>query len=261
MVAPLVCTACRRKPGKKLPELTGVVWARAVELREAAAPATMAAQLPRKDRLPISFPFSAEPIRCWRPCSIIAKSSSGKANYDAPAYAAAVARLQVQFAKLHTGAMKLAWDDIRYFLAFTRAGSMQAAAKALRVNQSTVQRRITELEGKVGRRLVERHLGSYRLTALGEEMRPLAESIDADVRAFDRHLVASDKDLTGTIRVTCGSILAARLGRTQLIQFFHARHPGLRVELVISDRFLDLSKGEADVAIRLGEPQDESLVG
>ena len=68
----------------------------------------------------------------------------------------------------------LAWDDLRYFLAFARAGSMQAAAKALGVNQSTVQRRIAELEERVGRRLVERHLGSYRLTELGEELRPAA---------------------------------------------------------------------------------------
>ena len=80
----------------------------------------------------------------------------------------------------------LAWDDLRYFLAFARAGSMQAAAKALGVNQSTVQRRIAELEERVGRRLVERHLGSYRLTALGEELRPAAEGVEAAVAAFER---------------------------------------------------------------------------
>jgi DNA-binding transcriptional LysR family regulator len=172
----------------------------------------------------------------------------------------AVARLRVRLAKLHTPGM-FAWDDLRHFLAFARAGSMQAAAKALGVNQSTVQRRIAELEERVGRRLVERHLGSYRLTELGEELRPAAEGVEAAVAAFERHLAACDKGLTGTIRVTCGSILAERLRRTPLIDAFHTRHPGLRVELVISDRFLDLSKGEADIAIRLGEPQDEALVG
>jgi DNA-binding transcriptional LysR family regulator len=52
-----------------------------------------------------------------------------------------------------------AWDDLRHFLAFARAGSMHAAAQALGVNQSTVQRRIAELEGHIGRRLVERHFG------------------------------------------------------------------------------------------------------
>src|SRR6476619_5008807 len=102
-----------------------------------------------------------------------------------------------------------AWDDLRYFLAFARAGSMHAAAAALGVNQSTVQRRIAELEQQVGVRLIERHLGSYRLTELGEE-----------------------------VRLTCGSHLASRLRRTPLIDAFQARYSGLRVELVISDRFL-----------------------
>ena len=63
--------------------------------------------------------------------------------------------------------MNLGWDDLRHFLAFARACSMQAAAKALGVNQSTVQRRIAELEGHIGRRLIERHLSGYRLTELG----------------------------------------------------------------------------------------------
>ena len=154
-----------------------------------------------------------------------------------------------------------AWDDLKYFLAFAREGSMQGAAKALGVNQSTVQRRISELEDRLGRRLVERYLSSYRLTELGAELRPRAESVEAAIAAFERHLAAYDKDLMGTIRVTCGSILADRLQRTTLIDQFHKLYPDLHVELVISDRFLDLSKGEADVAIRLGAPQDESLAG
>src|SRR5947209_3942130 len=177
----------------------------------------------------------------------------------------AVERLRDRFAKLHTGPMSaLAWDDLRYFLAFARTGSMQAAAKALGVNQSTVQRRIAELEQCVGRRLVERHVGSYRLTALGEELRPAAQGVEAAVAAFQRDLAARDKGLTGTVRLTCGSGVAACLRRSPLIDAFHARYPGLRVELVISDRVLDLSKGEAEIAIRVaisdGEPKDEALV-
>jgi DNA-binding transcriptional LysR family regulator len=156
--------------------------------------------------------------------------------------------------------MNLGWDDLRHFLAFAHAGSMQAAAKVLGVNPSTVQRRIADLEGQIGRRLVERHLGGYRLTQLGEELRPAAEGVEAAVTAFERRLAACDNGLTGTVRLTCGSSVADRLRRTPLIDTFHARYPGLRVELVISDRRLDLSKGEADIAIRLGEPQDEALV-
>ncbi len=138
---------------------------------------------------------------------------------------------------------------------------MQAAAKALGVNQSTVQRRIAELEERLGRQLVERHLSGYRLTELGENLRPAAEGVETAVAAFERQFAASDRGLTGTIRVTCGSILAERLGRTSLLDAFHALYPGLWVELMVSDRFLDLSKGEADIAIRAGQPQDQALVG
>jgi DNA-binding transcriptional LysR family regulator len=137
---------------------------------------------------------------------------------------------------------------------------MHAAATALGVNQSTVQRRIAELEECVGHRLVERHLGSYRMTELGEQLIPAAEDVEAAVAAFERHLAASDKTLTGTIRLTCGVGFANVLQRTPLIDAFHARFPGLRIEWVISDRFLDLSKGEADIAFRLGEPSDQALV-
>jgi DNA-binding transcriptional LysR family regulator len=152
------------------------------------------------------------------------------------------------------------WDDLRHFLAFARAGSMQAAAQALGVNQSTVQRRIADLEGHIGRRLVERHLGGYRLTELGGELRAAAEDVEAAVATFERRLAACDKGFTGAVRLTCGSSVADRLRRTPLIDAFHARHPGLRVELLISDRSFDLSKGEADIAIRVGEPSDNSLV-
>ena len=137
---------------------------------------------------------------------------------------------------------------------------MHAAAQALGVNQSTVQRRIAELEGHIGRRLVERHLGGYRLTELGGELRAAAEDVEAAVTAFERRLAACDKGFTGVVRLTCGSTVADRLRRTPLIDAFHARYPGLRVELLISDRSFDLSKGEADIAIRVGEPKDEALV-
>ena len=109
-----------------------------------------------------------------------------------PNRAAAVERLRVPLAKLHTARM-LEWDDLRYFLAFARVGSMQAAAKALGVNQSTVQRRLAELESRLGQRLVERHLGGYRLTELGGELRAAAEAVESAVAAFEHRLATCDK--------------------------------------------------------------------
>ena len=155
------------------------------------------------------------------------------------------------------------WDDLKHFLAFAHQGSIAAAAKTQGVNQSTVQRRLAELEERLGRRLVERHLKGYRLTDLGQELLPYAERVEEAVAAFERQLASCDKGLTGTIRVACGPTVGERLKRTLLIDAFQTRFPGLRVELVMGDRFVDLSKGEADIAIRSlgGQVQDETLVG
>lgn len=155
----------------------------------------------------------------------------------------------------------LDWNDLRYLLAVARAGSTLAAAKALGTSQSTVHRRLTELEERIGRPLVKRHATGYRLTELGEHLLPYAERAEEAMAAFERQSLASDTDLSGTVRVTCASTLADRLANSPLIDMFQARYPSLRVELEITDRLLDLSKGEADVAIRLGEPRDELLIG
>jgi DNA-binding transcriptional LysR family regulator len=153
------------------------------------------------------------------------------------------------------------WNDLKHFLAFARTGSMLAAAKALRVNQSTVARRLTELEKRLGQRLVERHLGGYRLTNIGQQLRPDAEQIEAAVAAFERRLAACQKEPTGTLRLTCPTTVAHRLARTPLLDAFRAQHPGLKIEIVMSDQYLDLAKGESDVAIRAGQSPDENLVG
>ncbi|MDO8953018.1 MAG: LysR family transcriptional regulator, partial [Draconibacterium sp.] len=138
---------------------------------------------------------------------------------------------------------------------------MQAAAKALGVNQSTVQRRLGMLEESAACRLIERHLGGYRLTAAGADLVPAAEDVELAVSRFKRGLASRATGPTGTLRLTCGSALAGRLQAASLIEQFHARHPGISVELLVSDRNLDLSNGEADVAIRRGEPTDNALIG
>jgi DNA-binding transcriptional LysR family regulator len=152
------------------------------------------------------------------------------------------------------------WNDLRHFLAVTRTGSTNAAGKVLRVNQSTVQRRLAALEEAIGRKLFERHSGGYRLTALGEDIRAQAEAVETAVAALERRLAATDTALTGTIRVTCAEGIASFL-ITPLLEAFRLRYPGLRVDLLIADRYFDLAKGEADVAVRAGAPADETLVG
>jgi DNA-binding transcriptional LysR family regulator len=153
------------------------------------------------------------------------------------------------------------WNDLRHLLAVARHGSTISAAKALRVSQSTVHRRLTELEKRIGRHIVIRHATGYRLTEFGEEFRALAERVEEAIETIERHLTAKDDTLTGSVRVTCSESIGYRLMKSQVLDTFHARYPKLRVELIMSDRFLDLSKGEAEVAIRAGMPDDEALVG
>jgi DNA-binding transcriptional LysR family regulator len=78
---------------------------------------------------------------------------------------------------------------------------------------------------------------------------------------LERYLVAADDTSTGLVRVTCSESIGSRLMQSPLLETFHSRYPGLRVELIMSDHFLDIAKGEADVAIRAGIPSEETLVG
>ena len=165
-------------------------------------------------------------------------------------------------AKLHTGGM-FTWDDLKHFLAFARKGSILTAAKAQGANHSTVRRRLAGLEEHLGCKLVQRHLSGYRLTELGEGLLPYAERVEEAVAACERYVASCDKALTGVVRLTCSPTVGERLRRAPLFETFQARFPGLRIELVLSDRLVDMSKGEADIAIRTHgrEPDEEPLVG
>jgi molybdate transport repressor ModE-like protein len=151
------------------------------------------------------------------------------------------------------------WNDLRYLLAIAREGSTLAAAKALGVSQPTVQRRLTALEARIGRRLVEHHRTGYRLTELGQALFPHALNVERSVEAFQRQLMSEGEALTGTLRVTCPEGMASRL-LAPVIEAFREKYPELRVDLIMTDRRLDLAKGEAEVALRMHEPGDDSLI-
>ena len=153
------------------------------------------------------------------------------------------------------------WDDIQFFLAVARHGSTLAAGRALKVNQSTVHRRLAELERRTSCRLVERHPTGYRLTELGQEMVAYADRVDESVQQFEQRLVDFKHDVVGIVRVTCPEPLVYLLTQSSLLDRFHARYPGLRVQFVMSDKYLDLANGDADVALRSGDTDDNALVG
>ena len=153
------------------------------------------------------------------------------------------------------------WDDLRHFLAVARHGSSTAAARAMQLDQSTVQRRLAGLERRIGQSLVERHTTGYRLTAYGQALLPHAERVEQEMALLERFVQSSARELNGVIRLTCPEPIVLRISQSTLLERLAARHPGLHVEFVMSDHYVDLNKGEADVALRSGDTVDNQLVG
>jgi DNA-binding transcriptional LysR family regulator len=153
------------------------------------------------------------------------------------------------------------WNDLRYFLAVARHGSTVAAARALQTNQSTVQRRLAALERRIGKPLATRSPAGYRLTELGREMVSHAERVEDAALAFEHHLESATREAAGLLRVACPEPIVYRITQSPLLERFKAKHPGIQVEFVMSDKYIDLAKGEADVALRSGDTDDAELVG
>ena len=155
----------------------------------------------------------------------------------------------------------LDWNDLKYLLAVARHQGTAAASRALGVNQSTVQRRLVELERNLGQPLVQRHSTGYRLTSFGEQLLPLAQQVEQAVVALTQHVENFLRDVTGVVRVTCPEPLVYRISNSTLLDRFRSRYPALQVEFVTSDRYLDFAKGEVDIALRSGDTDDNTLVG
>lgn len=155
----------------------------------------------------------------------------------------------------------LNWNDLKYFVALARHGSTLAAGRALEVDASTVQRRIAELERHVGQALVKRETTGYQLTDFGRQMLVPAQAVEQAAQGFEQQLAVARREAGGVIRVTCPEPLVTRISQSPLLGRFRERHPGLHVEFVMSDQYLDLAKGQADVALRSGDTDDGELVG
>ena len=153
------------------------------------------------------------------------------------------------------------WNDLRYFLAVAQHNSTTAAGRALKVDQSTVQRRIAEFERRIGQPLVRRHPTGYRLTEFGEQLLPHALRVEQAMLALQQHVEDAQREISGVVRMTCPEPLVYRITASTLLERFHARYAGVKVEFVMSDRYLDLTKGDADVALRSGDTEDNALVG
>lgn len=149
----------------------------------------------------------------------------------------------------HAALSQLAWDDLRLFLAVVEAGSINRAAQRLSLGQATVSRRLAELEATVGHSLFLRSVSGVALTPLGEQMVVPLRRMAEWANEVSRAAAQGDSRLAGCVRVTAAPFVSA----TALAHFaprLREIHPGIQLEILSSVRYLDLARGEADIAVR-----------
>src|SRR4051812_23746761 len=154
----------------------------------------------------------------------------------------------------------LSWDDFRYVKAIADTRSLAGAARSLGVNHSTVFRRLGQIEHQLGSRLFERGRAGYSLTPCGEDMVRLADRVSEDITAFERKVTGQDLRPSGELRITTSDMVLLHLLTDVLVGFRHA-YPEITIDVVVSNVLLNLSKRDADVAVRATYHAPESLSG
>jgi DNA-binding transcriptional LysR family regulator len=142
------------------------------------------------------------------------------------------------------------WDDVRYFLAVARGGSVRAAAVRLGVNHATVLRRIAQLEGRLGTLVFEKLPSGYRLTDAGQEVLEFADQMEASSNQLETRVFGRDQSVRGLLRVTLAPTLATHLLMPDFADFARL-HPEVEMEILSFGEPLNLTNREADVAIRV----------
>lgn len=152
----------------------------------------------------------------------------------------------------------LDWRDLRIALALARHGSLGEAGRALRLDPTTVSRRISALEEAAGAALFLRDAEGWRLTEAGKRVVDTAGRMAAEVRGLARDLEVTSERAVGTVRLTtldyiASSYLAPRIATLR------ARHPELVLDLRCTEQVLDLVAGQADVAVRMVRPTEAGV--
>jgi DNA-binding transcriptional LysR family regulator len=151
------------------------------------------------------------------------------------------------------------WDDLRYFLAVARAGSLVDAARQLRTSPATVGRRVAALEAKLGARLFDRNQTGYAVTESGAAIHKKAEEVEEAVLSVEREALGRDLHVSGRVRLATSDELAANLIAPHLGEFRRS-HPHVVLEVVARHDLVNLSRREADIALRSARPEQHNLM-
>jgi len=158
-----------------------------------------------------------------------------------------------------SASMGLEWSDLNVILAIGRSGSLSGAARELGHNHSTIFRKINAIEDKTKVRFFERLNQGYVLTEAGDIALRYAERIESEMHALSREVLGQDTRLQGIIRVTAPEGITMFIAPSLFAEFCR-QHPAVSIEITGGSAALDLSRREADVAIRATpKPPDTSL--
>jgi DNA-binding transcriptional LysR family regulator len=157
-------------------------------------------------------------------------------------------------------ASSLDWDDLRIALAIAECGSLSGAATALLISHPTLSRRLQRMERRLGTRLFERLSSGLRPTAAGEEVQALALRLREDIAALERRIGGRDDGNVGEVRLTAPDAVSEYLLPT-VLRALCRTHPGLQIDLVVSNEVLPLAQRTADIALRVTRKPAESLRG
>jgi DNA-binding transcriptional LysR family regulator len=151
------------------------------------------------------------------------------------------------------------WDDLKHFLAVARSGSLTEAARGLKASAATVGRHIESLEQRLGARLFEHRSTGYVLTEVGRSILVRAEGVELAVLAVERGVASSDLGLSGKVRVACTEDMASMVVVPHLAPFI-SQHPQLAIELVGGMPTVNLTRRDADIALRSTRPETGDLM-
>ena len=152
------------------------------------------------------------------------------------------------------------WDDFRLVKAIADHQSLSGAAEALGLNHSTIFRRLGALEATLKTRIFERSRNGYAPTAAGERMVALAAQMADQINSFEIKCAGRDVKPSGDLRITTNDTMLTHL-LTPIFAGFLKAYPEIRLEIVVSNQALNLSKRDADIAIRATKNPPETLVG
>jgi DNA-binding transcriptional LysR family regulator len=154
----------------------------------------------------------------------------------------------------------LAWDDLRCVLTVARTGSLSGAARALGVEHSTIFRRLNAVERRLGVKLFERTRKGYAPTVQGERAAAAASAMESQALAVEGLMLGQESNLTGVVRLATSELLAGYLLPT-VIDGFRAAHPRLDLEIDVANHAVDLTRREADIALRASNSPGDHLIG